>query len=102
MKSLCETCKDISCFDYETNTNKECLNYEKMTNADRIRAMSDEELAKELWRKSDCPTGMIQNGSKCFAIQDCERCWLDWLKREVEDGRKNVGRSAGKTSIMVE
>ena len=54
--------------------------YQK-TNADRIRAMSDEELAnliadtpicKEKWRKC------LENGC------DCEPCLLEWLQKEVE------------------
>ena len=59
------------------------------TNADRIRAMSDEELAEFLynvWKKQDT-----------FSKEVCERCgdtdigcqpncWLDWLKQEAEDG----------------
>ena len=44
----------------------EFFNRRKPTNADRIRAMSDEELAE--WLEDHC----YQYG------------WLDWLKQEVE------------------
>jgi len=43
-KGICETCKDTTCMNYSTRVT-ECLDYERMTNADRIRAMTDEELA---------------------------------------------------------
>lgn len=62
------------------------------TNADRIRAMTDEELAalignnidcsickKEVFDTTTCP-GSIRIGEK-----DCYDCWLDWLKKEAED-----------------
>lgn len=54
------------------------------TNADHIRAMSDEELATKaralfhgcpprLKTCPDCPPG-------------CKKCWLNWLKSPKEDG----------------
>lgn len=53
---------------------------EPITNADRIRAMSDEELAKLLDYELGCQsTGDCANMSK-----DCKDCWLDWLKQPVE------------------
>ena len=44
-----------------------------MTNADRIRAMTDEELAQHLcfWDNS--------------ALHASSERWLDWLKQEVDD-----------------
>lgn len=56
-----------------------------VTNADRIRAMTDEELAKFLdgWTYSHC-TGTPVRG--CPPHNDCELCALNWLKREVDDG----------------
>lgn len=52
------------------------------TNADRIRLMSDEELASFLYHSWD-------NSSWCNGCCDeecsCEPCWLDWLKQEVDD-----------------
>lgn len=58
-----------------------------MTNADRIRAMTDEELADWLKyeRISVCPpdTGHIH----CNISDICSdrKCWLDYLKQEVKD-----------------
>lgn len=52
------------------------------TNADRIRGMSDEELAEWLAAYNErsviCPN---------FGAHDCQatcyQCWLDWLKQEA-------------------
>lgn len=54
--------------------------YKRTTNADRIRAMSDEELAKLLDHELGCPvTGDCEKMSR-----DCNACWLDWLKQPAE------------------
>lgn len=50
------------------------------TNADRIRAMTDEELAKIL--NGGCP----QRRAKCNGR--CGICWLDWLRSPVEESGK--------------
>ena len=55
------------------------------SNADRIRAMSDEELAYRL-AINEC--GICHLREKCFSndpMIDCEDMWLDWLKQEVEE-----------------
>ena len=52
----------------------------RMTNADRIRAMSDEELSKIMEHELGCPvTGDCAKMSK-----DCKACWLDWLQQPAE------------------
>lgn len=60
--------------------------YEPMTNADRIRNMTDEELAKLL------STGtFICEGRKdiCENMPGCEECRLAWLKAPAEsEGEK--------------
>ena len=48
------------------------------TNADRIRSMSDEELAKKI-------SGIESFALTCGGGWPIEK-WLDWLKREVNDG----------------
>lgn len=55
---------------------------ESITNADRIRAMTDEELA-ELCQNSCCREGYDDCPTQFYG--DCEDCWLDWLKQEVEE-----------------
>lgn len=54
------------------------------TNADRIRAMTDEELAKMLSEYTDCICGVYKKG--CGKTQDtCVATWLDWLRKEVKE-----------------
>lgn len=50
------------------------------TNADSIRAMTDEELAE--WHEQACPGRQGINLS--CEKESCVLCWLDWLKAEVE------------------
>ena len=54
----------------------------QMTNADRIRAMSDEELAELIDRETDscAPTGDCEKMSR-----DCKACWLEWLQQPAEE-----------------
>ena len=48
-----------------------------ITNADRIRAMTDEELAwAYAYRLPSC------YGCEASTIEDCAKCTLDWLKQE--------------------
>ena len=58
----------------------------RQTNADRIRAMSDRELAA--WCGRDCPKGRFAREDEtegvCSKFDNCAACWLDWLKEEVE------------------
>lgn len=57
---------------YCTLTQESDCEHNKQTNADRIRAMSDEELAKEM-------------RSHAFALAACsERAWLEWLKQPAK------------------
>lgn len=67
----------------------------KPTNADRIRAMTDKELAKAFYDGAHCPmrfsnvvSGVSEYSchSKDGCYKDGEACWLDWLRKEVDDG----------------
>lgn len=62
-----------------------------MTNADRIRAMSDEELAGFLMK-------LMHNNIQCFGEgmfpyhpcpqeQNCKQCGLDWLRQPAEEDK---------------
>ena len=53
--------------------------WEPMTNAQRIRAMTDEELAVRLC--GTCPNLDAPCPEKEDGEPDCKRCWLDWLKQ---------------------
>lgn len=48
-----------------------------MTNADRIRAMTDEELAEFL-----SEYGCVDCTKECEEVH-CDACWLEWLKEEI-------------------
>ena len=52
-------------------------NYKRMTNADRIRSMSDEELAE--WLTS------ITDDAQSDAESKCDYQWSEWLQSEVEE-----------------
>lgn len=57
---------------------------EPITNADRIRAMSDEELCKFLDEYKFC--NICEEGcDSCTYNGDCDRRLLEWLKQPAED-----------------
>lgn len=60
--------------------------FKPITNADRIRSMTDEELAD--WLGVYCNGQTAQEvGKPCVSgMGSCEECWLDWLREEVTDG----------------
>lgn len=54
----------------------------KPTNADRIRAMTDEELATYI-AKLCKPEGACSPSCRgCGYVRTCDDAWLDWLKQE--------------------
>ena len=53
------------------------------TNADRIRNMTDEELAEYLSNVHYCPTPSI-----CDHTKECKECWLKWLRSPMEESKK--------------
>ena len=55
---------------------EKCATCKPLTNGDKIRAMTDKELAKIL--NGGCPPG----GTKCN--ERCALCWLYWLISPVE------------------
>ena len=56
----------------DPNMVRDCQYFWEKTNADRIRAMSDEELVKEM-------------RSHAFALATCsEKAWLEWLQSPAE------------------
>ena len=54
-----------------------------MKNGDLIRSMSDEELAK--WIVNTAIQYIAVGGKSDYLTN--ETCWLDWLKKEVDDDR---------------
>lgn len=64
---------------------RDCQYYRGMTNADRIRSMTDEDLAEYHAENCGCALGeSLFCGNRMETI-GCVRCWLDWLKQEVEE-----------------
>ena len=55
----------------------------KQTNADRIRAMSDTELAE--WFERDPMRDICPNNCYETPTKHCAECALDWLKQEVNE-----------------
>ncbi len=58
----------------------------KPTNADRIRNMSDEELAELLFDKSRCDNCFVNCNDKdnCPSLASCYSRHLNWLQSEAE------------------
>lgn len=73
-------------FKVESCTAKGCpYRTEPHTNADRIRSMTDEELAEFLEKVGGC--GPSFDEKYCNNVNGCPEginCWLDWLKQEVK------------------
>jgi hypothetical protein len=69
-----------------------CGIHTKQTNADKLRAMSDEELAElfESWIQ-DCGCnavpclGPCKENIKNYGDKSCKECWLDWLRQEATE-----------------
>ena len=53
------------------------------TNADKIRSMSDEEMAEFITARHYTPHCPVP---QCEADEstDCDQCWLNWLRKEAE------------------
>lgn len=63
-----------------------------MTNADRIRAMTDEELA-DFMNCDGCPP----KNEGCNEGQNCSLCWLNWLKQPCEAVQPITERPDGQS-----
>ena len=95
MSSICPKCKFlIICDALHKDSIIECEDFEnkQKTNADRIRAMTDEELSSFLDIATVCvcfPCTRDINNLKHFnnckhENGTCEKEWLEWLKGEAE------------------
>lgn len=58
---------------------------EPQTNADRIRSMTDEELAKWMASNTDCYYCKVRRDGGCdnFTATPCGSVWLKWLRQEA-------------------
>lgn len=57
-----------------------------MTNADRIRTMTDEELAKIIGDNVLCSECPVFESACPRHPNGCHAVWLNWLKQEVDNG----------------
>ena len=88
----CEECTNKNYCAWSQSEIVNCMNngypnYSPMRNADRIRSMTDEELAVWIAETAACSDWCILN-KQCETKGDYECCvnvWLDWLKEEVKD-----------------
>ena len=58
----------------------------KQTNADRIRNMSDEELADMMFESCIEKMGFEECKYSDGGINACKKCVLEWLQAEVKEG----------------
>ena len=74
----CRDCAESNC-EIRIDDEVICDHYKPkpQTNADRIRTMSDEELAEWVWGAETAGRAYGPRG---------KNAWLDWLKEEVGDG----------------
>lgn len=80
-------CNNNKCSLGECNQSETCTAFiPVMTNADRIRAMSDEELANSIY--IPCPYDDYGYGECKFGWHDreqtCEECKLEWLRETAK------------------
>jgi hypothetical protein len=89
MDKICKTCGGFDiCIIGHAGRTAECPEWrpgksDPMTNGDRIRAMSDEELSKFI------PDWSYTNACKCDEHYvdcniECKNCVLEWLKQPAE------------------
>jgi len=74
-RDACSCCGDKSKCDFYPSVREE--GKKPVTNYDRVRAMSVEEMA-EFLAEYRC----VYKAPNCREA-NCEKCWLDWLKQEV-------------------
>ena len=69
----------------DENAERECCTYERMTNADKIRSMSDDELAEFIEQVSTDSMETISFGTKEYEeIWEHKETALKWLQSEAE------------------
>lgn len=56
-----------------------------MTNGEKIRGMTDEELARFLSECADCATCQLVNPKNCRTEETCTKAFVEWLKQPVGD-----------------
>ena len=90
LKAFDDSEEKISCnckHNSNSRDNEPCCRCDsRQTNANRIRNMSDEELAELLFNKSRCDNCFANCNDKdnCPSLRSCYSRHLDWLQSEAE------------------
>lgn len=98
MERECDNCKHRDVY-YKAPPCNECNGFQNwesddaMTNADRIRSFSDEEMAEFLDGATNCycfpctrDINNLEHYEKCkHESGNCEKEWLEWLKGEADE-----------------
>lgn len=84
--TYCERCKRLEiCERVEKGIAHSCVGFlPKKTNADRIRAMSDEELCgflQSVVQSRSLPIAFIMGSGQNVLVED----WLEWLRQEASE-----------------
>ena len=88
MERNCKNCKNQDCFWIGLDDDNICDEFLPKTNADRIRCMTDEELAK--WMSANVANYACHKFSEMGVIEKygdnglIAKSWLDWLKEEYK------------------
>lgn len=91
MECKCETCVRKDCADRTKQDDLRivinCSDYLKrqMTNADRIRAMTDEELAEVFCYSGLCSFIQAKDAPFCEERGACDNCLVEWLQQPAEE-----------------
>lgn len=91
----CESCIREDCI-YRSDLVIGCRRrVRRVTNADRIRSMTDDELAELLRKIRGGCRGLTTESYACDFYfykedftEDCNSCWLDWLKQEAQEAQE--------------
>ena len=94
--SNCKLCLADCAFSGKDMKKGTCKGYIPMTNSDRVRAMSDEELAKaiNLLAKGESVIQYCRHLPECdedlerdtvIPLDRCEKCALHWLQQPVKE-----------------
>ena len=81
----CESCQGFIDMRGEFHQHKEEPFMPPMTNADRIRSMSDEELAEFLESSHGCPSNEDCEYGVHATSENCIKHWATWLQQPAEE-----------------
>ena len=84
--NYCKKCNRYDSCDYiwKNVNDPMCVSFTPIkTNADMIRAMSDEELANFIAIHMDCQICPARPDGSCVDAETCRRLLLNWLKQEM-------------------